>query len=183
MTTLPLNYALRATGRALGLRFDPFMAFNFVVEIEGLILGGFSEVTGLQVETEVQDYREGGQNEFVHKLPGPARYPQNLVLKRGLTGGLTGGSTLWLWHQAIIRGDIDRRNGTIYLLNRRGLPIAWWDFLRAYPVRWSGPEFRADSSTIAFETIELAHQGISRPLLSLVASEVADAAAIANDIS
>src|SRR2546427_12710925 len=56
---------------ALGARSDPFLAFNFVVEIQSLVLGGFSDVTGLQKEIEVQDYREGGVNDYIHKLSGP----------------------------------------------------------------------------------------------------------------
>src|SRR2546422_11337395 len=79
---------------ALGARSDPFLAFNFVVEVQSLVLGGFSDVTGLQKEIEVQDYREGGVNDYIHKLSGPARYPSNLVLKRGLTD-----IDLWNWHE------------------------------------------------------------------------------------
>ena len=56
---------------SLGTRNDPYMSFNFFVEIEGLIVGAFTEVSGLQVETQVHDYQEGGQNEYVHRLPGP----------------------------------------------------------------------------------------------------------------
>jgi len=62
---------------ALGDRKDPYLAFDFLVEIEGLVVGGFTDVTGLQREVEVQDYREGGVNEYVHKLWGPTRYPSN----------------------------------------------------------------------------------------------------------
>src|SRR6478736_3812744 len=98
---------------ALGTRDDVYLAFNFLVEIEGLIVGGFSEVTGLQVEIEVQDHREGGENGFIHKLPGPARYSQNLILKHGLTD-LT---SLWSWQQDVIKGKFERKNGTIYLLS------------------------------------------------------------------
>ena len=150
------------------VRNDPYLSFNFFVEIEGLIVGGFSEVGGLQVETQVHDYQEGGQNEFVHRLPGPARYPSNLVLKRGLTDA----QTLWSWHQDVIAGEIERRNGTIYLLDRAGVPAKWWDFKQAYPVKWSGPELRADSNAVAVETIELAHRGISKPALSTAISAV-----------
>ncbi len=59
-----------AAQRLLGIRNDPYMPFNFLVEIEGLLVGGFTEVTGLTVETETEDFREGGVNEYVHKLPG-----------------------------------------------------------------------------------------------------------------
>lgn len=154
------------TRHLLGFRNDPYAAFNFFVEIEGLIFGGFSEVGGLQVETAVHDYQEGGQNEYVHKLPGPARYPSNLILKRGLTDF----ETFWSWHQDVIAGTIERRNGTIYLLDRLGLPAMWWDFWDAYPVKWSGPDLKADSNAVAVETIELAHRGISKPALSSAAS-------------
>lgn len=172
MTTLGLNAGATFASNLLGVRNDPYMAFNFFVEIEGLIVGGFSEVGGLQVETVIQDYQEGGQNEFVHKLPGPARYPANLTLKRGLTDI----ETFWSWHQDVIAGQIERRNGTIYLLDRQGVPAMWWDFKQAYPVKWSGPELRADSNAVAVETIELVHRGISKPALSSVVSGLRGAA-------
>lgn len=147
-----------------GGRTDPYMPFNFLVEIEGLVIGGFSEVSGLSVETVVQDYQEGGQNEYVHKLPGPARYPSNLVLKRGLTDI----QTLWTWHQEVMTGKITRRNGTVYLLDQQGQQAMWWNFKEAYPVKWSGPELRADSNAVAVESIELVHRGLSRPAVSAI---------------
>ena len=160
-----LNAGLNASlSFGTGGRTDPYMVFNFLVEIEGLVVGGFSEVSGLQVETVVQDYQEGGQNEYVHKLPGPARYPSNLVLKRGLTDI----QTLWTWHQEVASGSITRRNGTIYLLDRQGQQAMWWNFKEACPVKWSGPELRADGNTVAMESIELVHRGLSRPAVSLI---------------
>lgn len=163
MPTFGLNAAFSLATNLLGLRNDPYAAFNFFVEIEGLLVGGFSEVSGLQVETETQDYREGGRNGYVHKLPGPVRYSQNLVLKRGLTDV----DTLWAWQKDVAKGKIERRNGTIYLLNRQGIPTMWWDFLEAYPVKWSGPQFRADANAVAFETVELVHRGLKKqPVLS-----------------
>ena len=168
MTTLGINAAFSAGSNLLGIRNDPYMAFNFLVEIEGLVVGGFSEVTGLQIETEVKDYREGGLNEYIHKLAGPTRYPSNLILKHGLTDI----ETLWSWHQEVTRGIIKRRNGTIYLLDQQRLPAMWWDFMEAYPVKWVGPELRADSNTVAVETVELVHKGISKPALSSLVSAV-----------
>jgi phage tail-like protein len=159
MTTLGLNAAFSAGSNLLGIRFDPYNAFNFLVEIEGLLVGGISEVTGLQVETEVKDYREGGQNEYIHMLPGPTRYPSKLILKRGLTDI----EALWGWHQDVTKGTIERKNGSIYLLDNRRLPAMWWDFKEAYPVKWTGPEFRAGTSAVAFESVELVHNGISKP--------------------
>lgn len=146
----------------LGIRSDPYLSARFLVEIEGILMAGFQEVTGMQVETETEDYREGGVNEYVHRLAGPTRYPQNLVLKKGLTDL----EDLWEWHQDVVRGRIVRRNGTILLLDRAGLPAMWWDFTDAYPVKWSGPEFRAEQGAVAVEQLELVHRGISKPLAS-----------------
>lgn len=179
MTTLGLNAAATFAANLLGVRNDPHVAFNFFVEIEGLIVGGFSEVSGLQVETVVQDYQEGGQNEYVHKLPGPARYPSNLIFKRGLTDI----ETFWSWHQDVIAGTIERKNGTIYLLDRMGIPAMWWDFKEAYPVKWSGPDFKAETNAVAVETVELVHRGISKPALSSVAAGVHGALSAGLDIS
>ena len=139
-----------------GIRNDPYRAFNFLIEIEGLVVGGFSEVSGLQVETEVKAYREGGRNEYLHKFAGPTRYPSNLVLKRGLVDI----ETLWSWHQDVTQGDIKRRNGSIYLLDQQSLPVIWWDFVEAYPIKWTGPQLQAASNTVALETVELVHRGI-----------------------
>jgi phage tail-like protein len=136
-------------------RKDPFQTFNFLIEIEGLVAGGFSECTGLQVETEILDYREGGQNDYIHRFAGPTKYPP-LVLKHGLSDS----DSLWKWHQQVVRGLIQRRNGTIHLLNARGDRVMLWHFKQAYPYKWTGPELRADSAQVAFETVELAHRGL-----------------------
>jgi len=167
MPSLGLNAAFSMATNLLGVRNDPYASFNFLVEIEGLLVGGFSEVSGLQLESELQDYREGGQNGFIHRLPGPMRYPQNLTLKRGLTDI----DTLWAWQQDVAQGIIKRRNGTIYLLSRMGIPTMWWDFLAAYPVKWTGPEFKADSNSLAFEAVELTHRGLSKPSIADLAGK------------
>lgn len=142
---------------AIGERADPYLNFHFLVEIEGLVVGGFSEVSGLQVEIEVQEYREGGMNEYIHKLAGPTRYPSNLVLKRGLTD-----AALWIWHQEGRKGAIRRRNGSIVLLDSAGVEKWRWNFLGAYPVRWLGPDLRGGSNEVAVETLELVHHGLSK---------------------
>src|SRR5262249_42666936 len=114
MPSLGLNAAFGGATNLLGARADPYQVFNFFVEIEGILAGGFSECSGLQVETEFFDYREGGVNEYVHRFAGPTKYPP-LLLKHGLTQ-IDG---LWSWHQdvtrGVTRGVIERKNGTIYL--------------------------------------------------------------------
>lgn len=138
-------------------RNDPYLGFNFVVEIQGLQVAGFTEVSGLQVEVEVQEYREGGLNTHLHRLPGPARYPTNLVLRRGLVK-----DDLWRWHQEVVKGQVTRHNGSLILRDAAGKERWRWNFEQAYPVRWSGPDLRAQSAEVAVEVIELAHRGISK---------------------
>ena len=160
MPSLGLKATFGLVTNLRGVRADPYQVFNFLVEIEGILAGGFSECTGLQVETEFREYREGGQNEYVHHFAGPTRYPA-LVLKHGLTQ-IDG---LWNWHQDVVRGKIERKNGTIYLLDKQGIQVMWWDFKEAFPYKWTGPELRADSNNVAIESVELTHHGLRRPTL------------------
>lgn len=157
-----VNAAFAVATNLLGLRLDPYQAFNFFIEIEGILVGGFTECSGLQVEVEVESYSEGGLNDYVHNFRGRTKYPP-LTLKHGLT--LIEG--LWMWHQEIVtKGEVTRRNGTIYLLNRQRIPVLWWNFKGAFPTKWTGPDLRAESGSVAFESVELVHQGLSRPTLA-----------------
>lgn len=137
-------------------RNDPFQSFNFMIEIEGIASASFAECTGLSAEVEFYEYREGGVNGYVHRFAGAAKYPP-LILRRGMTAS----DELWKWHQQVVGGSIVRKNGTIHLLDTRGESVRHWNFVRGYPVRWSGPELRAASSSVAVESIELAHEGLS----------------------
>ena len=153
---------------------EPFITFNFAVEIEGLLCGGFTEVSGLESEIRFDDYREGGVNSFVHKLPNHTEYG-NLSLKYGLTSI----STLWNWHHNTTQGIIQRKSGTIMLLNRQQIPVMWWNFRNALPVRWSGPTFNAIQDEAGFESLELIHEGLSKPLLGQAAALAHGAAQMA----
>lgn len=145
---------------ALGSRRDPFLAFNFLVEIQGLVVGGFREVRGLESHVEVKEFAEGGRNGYLHRIPGETRYP-NLVLTRGLTDR----DELWGWYQDVCKGLIVRRNATIVLLDSARRRVIGWDILGALPVRWTGPTLDANRGTeVAAESIELVHQGILRPV-------------------
>ena len=137
-----------------GDRTDPFMAFRFVVRIDRDTLGGFSEVGGLSAEVEVQELAEGGVNTFVHKLPGRARHT-NLTLRRGLVS-----RDLWVWFNDIAQGVIERKPVSVELMNPGGDEVVMrWVFDSAFPMRWQGPDMKAESSAIAVEAVELAHHG------------------------
>lgn len=133
------------------------MPFRFRVEIEGITSAGASEVTGLLIETETEPYEEGGVNDFVYQLPKRTKY-QHITLKRGITDL----DDMWNWFQKVVSGSFERKNGAIILMDSSGNDSWRWDFFEAYPVKWTGPELKADSNTVAFETIELAHHGIRK---------------------
>jgi phage tail-like protein len=151
-----------------GSRTDPYQGFNFLVEIEGIEVGGFSECSGLVAETQFEEYREGGVNDFVHRLPGPSKNPP-LVLKHGLTLG----TDLWDWYLEVVDAvslgtPVERKNGTIYLLDKDQSRVMWWYFTDALPMKWTGPELRAESGGVVFESVELTHRGLIRPTLKSV---------------
>jgi phage tail-like protein len=140
-----------------GEKIYPYTSFRFRVEIEGITVAQVSEVTGLQLETEIESYEEGGVNDFIHQLPKRTKY-QHITLKRGITDL----DEMWKWHQDVVNGKVERKDGSIILMDSEGEDKWRWNFTKAYPVKWIGPEFRADSNTVAFETIELAHHGIKK---------------------
>ena len=137
-------------------RTDPYLSFNFRVEVDGIVEGGFSEVSGLQSELETLDYREGGQNAFVHKLAGPVRYPANLTLRRGIAS-----ADLWDWFSDAAAGQIRRANTAVLLCDTAGDVVWRWSFTDTYPVRWTGPDLRAAAGAVAVEALELAHRGLA----------------------
>jgi phage tail-like protein len=165
---LGLNAGLTGALGALGQRLDPYLAVNFLVEIEGLVVGGFSKVDGLDSTIETQDYIEGGRNDYVHKVLKGTTYSP-LVLSHGLTDL----DTLWAWHERVRRGVIQRKNGTVMLLDTQRLPVMWWNFAGALPVKWVGPSFDASAdSQVAIERVELVHHGITKPIASQLTSAV-----------
>jgi phage tail-like protein len=136
------------------IRHDPFGNFSFRVEIDGQVVAGFTEVNGLSSEIAVIEYREGG-DQRIRKLPGVRKY-NNLVLKRGITSD----RSLWEWHQTAANGRVERRNGSVLLLDAERNVVARWNFHDAWPVKWQGPDLDGQSSDVAIETLELAHEGI-----------------------
>jgi len=135
----------------------PYTSFRFHIEIEGITVAQVSEVMGLQMETETESYEEGGVNDFVHQLPKRTKY-QHITLKRGITDL----DEMWKWHQDVVNGKFRRKNGAVVLMDSKGEEKWRWNFVQAYPVKWTGPDFKADSNTVAFEAIELVHNGIKK---------------------
>lgn len=137
-------------------RRDPYSVFRFIVEIEGVLKGGFTKVRGLNRETKVESYREGGVNDFERKLVTLTSYPP-LILERGLAD-----PSLWEWHQKVVEGRVTRRVVTINLRDERGGDIWGWTVHGAFPTKWTISDFDAASGQVAAESVEFAHHGILR---------------------
>jgi phage tail-like protein len=141
------------TAMPVGQRTDPYRSYNFLVEIDGIIQAGFQECTGLDNSTDAIDYREGSDPMHVRKLPGMNKFTA-ITLKRGLTDS----TELWAWRQTVIEGRAQRRNGSIVLLDDAGDERLRWNFLAAWPSKWTGPGLNATSNAVAVETLELTHE-------------------------
>ena len=141
-------------------RDDPYVAFNFLVAIDDVGdaggMGAFSEVSGLEVEIPVIEYRNGAEDTTVRKLPGLPKY-SNITLKRGITGDVE----FWRWILDTINGNVRRANGVITLLNESRDEVVRWRFRRGWPCRYSGPILGAEANEVAIETLEIAHEGLS----------------------
>lgn len=140
-----------------GQRVDPYGNFNFLVEIDGIARAAFHEVSGFDSTIDVIEHREGGENTTVRKLPGMTKH-SNIVLKWGLADD----TDLYNWHRDAVNGKVQRRNGSIVLLDRQGQERMRWNFVNAWPSKWDGPDFNAEGNDIAIETLELAHEGVTR---------------------
>jgi phage tail-like protein len=144
-------------GGQTGARRDPFLAFRFEVRLDDLALGGFSSCTGLQLDTEFMDYPEGGLNSYLRKFATRTKQT-NISLKRGIVD-----RTLWDWYYDLTQGLVRMRSGSIAVRDAVGSEVVMeWQFRRAYPARWQGPDLNASQGSVAVETLELVHQGLER---------------------
>ncbi len=157
-----------------GKRTDPVGNFKFKLELGSIEVAGFNECTGLQLETIVYEYKEGGRNSHSLKFPDTGSVG-NITLKRGITTGANA-DVLFNWHRDVMNGDFDsdkklnqrpfnpakdiEKRCSITLYNDLGIVVMRWNLFRAFPVKWVGPEFKAAASELAIETLELACEGI-----------------------
>jgi phage tail-like protein len=140
---------------------DPPVASRFLFEVDGVEIGIFSSVAGLQVSSQTEDLVEGGQNGYVHKLPGRLTWP-NIVFKRGLTQA----DALFDWMQktsgegfTAAGNKVARTTGAITVLSTDGSRLRSWNLEAVLPIRWKGPDFDVDSGTPLTEELEVSHNG------------------------
>ncbi|HYO91129.1 MAG TPA: phage tail protein [Pyrinomonadaceae bacterium] len=140
---------------------DPYGNYRFKLQLGNVEVAGFAECTGLGMETKVFEYKEGGNNSTTLKFAEATTY-SNVVLKRGITKA----NDLINWHMEVVNGTFgtNKRDGganiAILLMDDKGDEVKRWSLIRALPVKWTGPEFKATGNEIAIETLELTHEGI-----------------------
>ncbi len=143
---------------ATGARVDPYRNFNFLVEIDGITQAGFSDCTGFGASNDPIEYREGGMPEnTVRKLPGQTKYT-NITLKWGLTDS----RELYDWYRDVTKGKIERKSGSIILLDLEGQEKIRWNFFEAWPSKWDSVDFSAKGTDVAIETLELVVEKVER---------------------
>ena len=136
-------------------------AATFLFEVDGVEIGRFMGISGLEVSVGVEEIQEGGENNYVHKLPGRMSWP-NITLKRGITQS----DALLAWlnkssgEQFSASGNkLTRSTAAITLMGPAGQRLRSWEFDGAFPVKWKGPDFDVASSDMALEELEITHHG------------------------
>lgn len=156
------------------LRIDPVGAFNFYItlidstNVLGTVItavlsyavAGFSECSGLDATVETLEYREGGENTYVHHFATRATH-SNLTLRHGLIYLY---DDLWTWHYSWVQGTGKRKDGLIVLMDDARNAAKIWKFKGGIPTKWIGPALNASQSSVAFEALEIAHQGLEMQL-------------------
>ena len=135
----------------------PLVKFHFQVEWSGTKIG-FTEVSGLDVETEVVEYREGASPEYSKvKMPGMQKF-SNITLKRGT---FATDNEYFNWWNTVKLNTIERRDITISLLNEEHEPVITWKVKNAWPAKVQSTDLKADGNEVAIESMEIVHEGLT----------------------
>ncbi|MEM7029353.1 MAG: phage tail protein [Chloroflexota bacterium] len=136
------------------MSMEPATSFRFYIHLSGFAVAEFTKCGGLTLEREVETVEEGGLNNRVHILPGRSKYT-NVTLSHGVTYS----TKLWDWYEeGLYNGKVSKQSLTITLGDVEGKVIRRWHVENAFPVKFDGPELDGESSTVAIETLELAHE-------------------------
>jgi phage tail-like protein len=137
---------------------DPYRAYNFKLDINGITEGHFTECSGLGVRIESITYREAGNNQIVRHIPGPAEYT-DVSLKYGVTQS----RELWDWLMTAVKGEVTRKNVSIVLLDSQGnSEVMRWNLIDAWPKEWQGQALNTTERNIAIENLTLAYDQLER---------------------
>lgn len=141
-----------------GVWVDPYRAYNFKLEIQGVTEGHFTECSGLGVKVDVISYREGGASQIIHRLPGQVSYA-DITLRYGLTNS----RQLWEWFLTSMRGKVERRNISIVLVDSDGVTEAMrWNLINAWVSEWRGAVLNASAHEVAIESMIIVFETLER---------------------
>ena len=145
------------------LNYFPPASFYFRVSIGGAKDGydaQFQEVSGLEIEQDVEEIKEGGENDFSWRVPGRVKF-NNLVLKRGMVAkdsGLVKWVNSQLIQSAHLNAAVEVKTVDVELMDEKGDPLKKWSFERAYPVKWSTSNLSSQDNSVVVETVEFAYK-------------------------
>lgn len=141
-----------------GQRIEPHATFRFSVQIDGIDEAVFSECSLPDLEVDVEEQKEGGYNTGTHQLPGPVK-ASRITLKRGVTES----NQLLNWYRDVASGNLSEaeRQVSVVMYDSTLSEIMRWNFVRAYPAKWSGPAFNTGENAVAIETLELVFAEVS----------------------
>ncbi|MDD2303232.1 MAG: phage tail protein [Prolixibacteraceae bacterium] len=135
----------------------PLVKFHFQVEWGGTKIG-FTEVSGLDVETEIVEYRDGASPEYSKiKMPGMQKF-SNITLKRGT---FKSDNEYFKWWNTVKLNTIERRDITISLLNEEHAPVITWKVKNAWPSKVQSTDLKAEGNEVAIESMEIVHEGLT----------------------
>ena len=142
-------------------REDPLVSFHFSLEVQGVITGYFTEVSGIGSENEIIEHAVVNEQgvEVVMKIPGRLKWG-DIELKRGITSNLD----IWTWRDQVVNGDVAgaRQNGSIVMYNQNLEEVSRWNFENGWPSKVDGPSVKSDDNSIGVESLTISHEGIYR---------------------
>ncbi len=137
---------------------DHIGQYNFEVELEGTHVASFKAVSGLQIEAEPIEYMNGDDG-TIRKRPGRIKVG-NITLKRGYADNKN--NELWKWWETVMKGEVQRKSGSILLYNDHGKEVCRYNFLEAWPIKWKGWDLEGMGNATAIEEIEIACEKLVR---------------------
>jgi phage tail-like protein len=150
--------ASNQSGAQPGVFIDPYRAYNFKLVIQGVTEGHFTECSGMGIRVQALEYREGGQSQVVHRIPGRVEYA-SISLRYGLTAS----TELYNWFMTAVKGRVERKNVSILLVDSEGVnEIMRWDLINAWVTEWRGAALDALTGEMAVETIVLVFETLER---------------------
>jgi phage tail-like protein len=137
-------------------RTDPYRGYNFRIELDSTSVASFRECSGLTMNTDAVDYREGTDVPLSpRKLTGLRKFT-NIMLKRGFTQN----EDMWNWYKNVLNGVSDRRNGAVVLQDEEHNDVVRWNFTNAWICKWEGATMNATSNDVAIESLEICPERI-----------------------